>query len=151
MLFPISRPPQEDQYMSHPPSPFPLLLLATIYLLLYGLWSHGQVEAFWLGTISRALSYSFLLIAGYTVTKAFGGLVIFHAITGNITSYSREIYAQLKSLLLHGFFPSIAGNYPSFVFLEMAGTVYFPGSTWALSQVQPGNTSCQNSLVLMFL
>ena len=35
----------------------------------------------------------------YTVIKAFGGLVIFRAIAGNITSYSREIYAPLKSLL----------------------------------------------------
>ena len=35
----------------------------------------------------------------YTVIKAFGGLVIFRAIAGNINSYSREIYAPLKSLL----------------------------------------------------
>ena len=35
----------------------------------------------------------------YTVKKAFGGLVIYRAIAGNISSYSREIYSQLKSLL----------------------------------------------------
>ena len=34
-----------------------------------------------------------------SVIKAFGGLVIFRAIAGSITSYSREIYALLKSLL----------------------------------------------------
>ena len=34
-----------------------------------------------------------------TVINAFGGLVILRAIAGNITSYSREIYGQLKSLL----------------------------------------------------
>ena len=34
-----------------------------------------------------------------TVINAFGGLVILRAIAGNITSYSREIYSQLKSLL----------------------------------------------------
>ncbi len=35
----------------------------------------------------------------HTVINAFGGLVILRAIAGNITSYSREIYGQLKSLL----------------------------------------------------
>ena len=34
-----------------------------------------------------------------TVINAFGGLVILHAIAGNITSYSRKMYGQLKSLL----------------------------------------------------
>ena len=34
-----------------------------------------------------------------TVINAFVGLVILRAIAGNITSYSREIYGQLKSLL----------------------------------------------------
>ena len=46
--------------------------------------------------------------------NAFGGLVILRTIAGNITSYSSEIYGQLKSL--HGFFPAIAGNCPRFVF-----------------------------------
>ena len=31
--------------------------------------------------------------------KAFGGLVIYSALAGNITRYSWEIYSQLKSLL----------------------------------------------------
>ena len=38
-------------------------------------------------------------LCAYTVINAFGGLVILRAIAGNITSYSREIYGQLKSLL----------------------------------------------------
>ena len=36
-------------------------------------------------------------VRDYTVIKAFGGLVIFRAVAGNITSYSREIYAPLKA------------------------------------------------------
>ena len=35
----------------------------------------------------------------YTVINACGGLVILRAIAGNITSYSKEIYGQLKSRL----------------------------------------------------
>ena len=57
----------------------------------------------------------------YTVTKTFGGLVIFCAIAGNITSYSREIFAQLNSLLYYGLFPAIAKICPSFVFPAVAG------------------------------
>ena len=80
-------------------------------------------------------------ILSYTVIKEFGGLVIFRAIAGNITSYSREIYAPLKSLLLHGFFPAIAGFFPSFVFPAIAGIFrrfilgIVPGSAWELSQL----------------
>ena len=69
----------------------------------------------------------------YTVTKTFGGLVIFCAIAGNITSYSREIFAQLNSLLYYGLFPAIAKICPSFVFPAVAG--------WYISQVQPVNCS----------
>ena len=77
----------------------------------------------------------------HTVIKAFGGLVIYRAIAGNITSYSREIYSQLKSLLQHGFPPAIAGNCPSFVFPAIAGIFprfnlgIVPGSAWELSQL----------------
>ena len=58
----------------------------------------------------------------YTVTKTFGGLVIFCAIAGNITSYSREIFAQFNSLLYYGLFPA------------MQLLVYFSGSTRKLQQ-----------------
>ena len=83
-----------------------------------------------------------------TVIKAFGGLVTFCAIAGNITSGSREIYASLKSnpcyctvfsqLYVAGFcssfvFPAIAGIFPRF------NLWFVPGSTFVLSQVQPGN------------
>ena len=61
--------------------------------------------------------------------KAFGGLVIFRAIAGNITSYSREIYAPLKSLLLHGLFPSYSRIFPQ---------LCFPCNCWYFSQVHPG-------------
>ena len=87
----------------------------------------------------------------YTVIKAFGGLVIYRAIAWNITSYSREIYSQLKSLLEHGFFSAIAGNCPNLVFPAIAGIFprfnlgllpgprlnlgIVPGSTWDLSQL----------------
>ena len=50
-----------------------------------------------------------------TVLKVFGGLVIFRAIAGNITSYSRD------SLLLHGLFTAKAGNCPSFAFPAIDG------------------------------
>ena len=67
----------------------------------------------------------------YTVINAFGGLVIFRAIAGNINSYSREIYAPLKSLLWHGFFPAIAGFCPSYSWI--LSQLCFPCNCWYFS------------------
>ena len=64
-----------------------------------------------------------------TVINAFGGLIIFRAIAGNITSYSREIYGQLK-------FPAIAQFFPSYSW-ELS-QLCFPCNCWYISQVQPG-------------
>ena len=56
------------------------------------------------------------------------GLEIFCAIAWKITSYSREIFDHISSLLYHGLFPAIAGNCPSFVFPAIAALL--PRFNW---------------------
>ena len=75
---------------------FRLTLELNLFAALF--WALGIVLAHILQQVTQPAAWHHSTTVQYTVIKAFGGLVIFRAIAENITSYSREIYGQLKSL-----------------------------------------------------